>query len=64
MVNIIYSHMRCKGRFSLIVRNREISVQENVSFTLIIQKAIYFLFNIIRWIVNYNIVLNSYGGVL
>lgn len=39
MVNIIYSLMRCKGRFSLIVRNREISVQENVSFTLIVRKS-------------------------
>ncbi len=27
MENIIYSLMRCKGRFSLIVRNRKIFVQ-------------------------------------
>lgn len=39
MMNIIYSHMRCKGRFSLIVRNLENSVQENVSFTLIVRKS-------------------------
>ena len=39
MENIIYSLMRCKGRFSLIVRNRKIFVQENVSFTYIVRKS-------------------------
>ena len=39
MENIIYSHMRCKGRISLIVRNRKIFVQENVSFTPIVRKS-------------------------
>ena len=39
MENIIYSLMRCKGRFSLIVRNRKIFVQENVSFTPIVRKS-------------------------
>ena len=39
MENIIYSLMRCKGRFSLIVRNRKIFVQENVSFTPIARKS-------------------------
>ena len=31
--------MRCKGRISLIVRNRKIFVQENVSFTPIVRKS-------------------------
>ncbi len=39
MENIIYSLMRCKGRFSLIVRNRKIFVQENVSFTPIVRRS-------------------------